>query len=354
MRKPKILIAPLNWGLGHATRCMPIINLLLNKGVEVQIASDGRAFHLLKKEYPNLILHELPSYNIIYKGSNVYGNMFWQLPKIQLAIQREKIAVRKIVQQQNIDIIISDNRFGCRNSLTKNIFITHQLNILLPSATLTKTISMFNQKMIKAFDVCWIPDYESKNKYSGTLSVAKNLENLQFIGPLSRMKKLDIEKKNEVVVVLSGPEPQRTYLQDLIIRQAKSIDKKFLIIGGMTEQQENIEFANNITFKSFMQSEELNQVMSSADMIICRSGYSTIMDLGMLGKQAILIPTPGQPEQEYLATYFMEQGTFYASAQKDFDLAKALLESEKYIGIEEAYSEELLTQAISELIGEVN
>lgn len=352
MREPRILIAPLNWGLGHATRCMPIINLLLEKGVEVQIASDGRALHLLKKEYPNLKIHELPGYNITYKGSNVYGNMFWQLPKIQLAIQREKIAIRKIVQQQNIDIIISDNRFGCRNSLTKNIFITHQLKILLPSTTLSKTVSKFNQKMIKAFDECWVPDHEFENKLSGDLSKVEHFENIQFIGPLSRMKKLDVDRKKEIVIVLSGPEPQRTYLQEMLIEQAQTINKRFLIIGGQTENQEDKDVAKNIRFKSFLQSNELNEVMAAAEMIICRSGYSTIMDLAVIGKQAILIPTPGQPEQEYLANYFDDSGIFYSMTQEDFDLEKALKKARAHAGISQVYSNEKLERALLDLIEE--
>ncbi len=350
MRQPRILIAPLNWGLGHATRCMPIINLLLNKGVEVQIASDGRAYHLLKKEYPNLLIHELPGYNITYKGSNVYGNMFWQLPKIQLAIQLEKIAIRKIVQAQNINIIISDNRFGCRNSLTKNIFITHQLKILLPSTTLSKTVSKFNQKMISAFDECWVPDNESENKLSGILSEIRDIENIKFIGPLSRMKKLNLQQKDQIVVVLSGPEPQRTYLQKLIIEQAKTINKRFLIIGGQTETHEDIEIANNIRFKSFMQSEELNEVMTAAEIIICRSGYSTIMDLAMIGRSAILIPTPGQPEQEYLATYFEEQGVFYSQSQNEFDIKTALEKVKGFTGIITNATFKLLEETIDNLV----
>ncbi len=350
MRKPRILITPLNWGLGHATRCMPIINLLLSKGIEIQIASDGRALHLLQKEYPQLLFHKLPSYNITYKGNNVYGNMFWQLPKIQLAIQLEKSAIRKIVQNHNIDIIISDNRFGCRNSLTKNIFITHQLKILLPSSALSKSISKLNQKMIRAFDECWVPDNEKENKLSGTLSDIDDFSNIKFIGPLSRMKPLNLNRNNQVVVVLSGPEPQRTYLQHLIIDQAKTIDKQFLIIGGQTENQENLELSNNIRFRSFMQSEELNQVMSAAAMIVCRSGYSTIMDLAMIGRPAILIPTPGQPEQEYLADYFMEKGVFYAQSQKELNLKASFLNANKYAGIKQKGDLEKLESVVLDLL----
>lgn len=350
IKSRRILIAPLNWGLGHATRCMPIINTLLNQGVEVQLASDGRAYHLLEKEYPQLVLHELPGYNITYKGENVYGNMFWQLPKIQLAIQKEKVAVRKIVQQQNIDLIISDNRFGCRNSDTTNIFITHQLKIMLPSKTISNTVSALNRKMINAFDECWIPDHENGNKLSGDLSVVKNLKNLKYIGPLSRMKPLEVTTSNEIVVVLSGPEPQRTYLQDKIMEQAKSISEQFLIIGGTTEKLEIKNIAENIRYQSFMTTEALNEVMSAAKMIICRSGYSTIMDLAKIGKTAILIPTPGQPEQEYLAAYFESKNIFYQQSQKELNLEKALSEVNNFTGIKTRSKEDKLSTTLESVL----
>lgn len=333
----RILVAPLNWGLGHATRCIPIIQELLAQKAEVVLASDGRALELLKKEFPELKALKLPAYNIQYVTGNMFFNIAYQLPKIIKAVIDEKRMVQKIVKEFKIDAIISDNRFGCRSKEVRSVFMTHQLRIKMPIGFLENWVASINHSFINKFDQCWIPDVEGSPNLSGILSHNISFPNLHFIGVLSRMEYEEIPKKYDAVVVLSGPEPQRTFLEKKIIRQLEQIPGHYLIVQGKTESEERIVLQNRITITSFMIGDQLNKAMLASDLVISRSGYSTIMDLAKLEKKAILIPTPGQTEQESLAEHFKAQNIFYCQSQEQLNLEKALLEVERYSGLNKAH-----------------
>jgi len=332
-KKNTILIAPLNWGLGHATRCIPLIQDFLQKDYQVLLASDGRALELLKIEFPNLVTIHLPSYNIFYPKRFFLLRMLLQFPKVVYAIIAEHMRIRKIVHQYQVDEILSDNRFGCFHSKCKSIFLTHQLQIIIPNQFLQTVIRWINKTWIRIFfRECWIPDVEGEPNLSGKLSHDLTMPNLHYIGILSRMQPLGVEKKYDWIAVLSGPEPQRSYLEQKIIAQAKANDKDHhaLIIGGKSEKKEQYHLVGNIQYISFFPSKELNRAMRAARVIICRSGYSTIMDLMKTGNNAILIPTPKQTEQEYLAQHFQEQGIFFTQSQEEFDLEYALEQAKHF------------------------
>lgn len=340
MNEPKkVLVASLNWGLGHATRCIPIIRFLQKQNVAVFLASDGRAFHLLEKEFPALPIFQLPAYGITYRTSNMMWNMAWQLPKMMRAIANEKKAIAKIVAKEKIDIIISDNRFGVFSQKTYNVFMTHQINLPIPVPLFQQIGNWLNRKMILRFDECWIPDFEKKPNLSGKLShgifsLKKNTawHGTKYIGCLSRMKKVEGKIKRKAIIILSGPEPQRTFLEKKIFEQAAELPFQFLLVKGQTERKEHFYFNENIEVISFLTSQELNQAIVESEIVISRSGYTTLMDLVALEKKAILIPTPGQMEQEYLARHFFEQKIFFTTTQKDFDLKNALEKVESFSG----------------------
>lgn len=326
-KEKKILITPLNWGLGHATRCIPLIQNYLQRDYDVLLASDGRALELLKIEFPNLQALELPSYNISYPQKFFLLRMLLQSPRVAYAIIAEHLRIRSLVKQYQIDEILSDNRFGCFHPQCKSIFMTHQLNIIIPNRVLQAIIRWINKSWIRTFfKECWIPDKEGKANLSGKLSHGTNMPNLHYIGILSRMKKVKAEKKYDWIAVLSGPEPQRTYLEEKIIEQVKKSDKnhKALIIGGKSEQRKQYQITPNIQYISFLSTQDLNRVMCASKVIICRSGYSTIMDLIKTQNRAILIPTPKQTEQEYLAQHFFQQHIFFTQSQEEFNLEYAL------------------------------
>lgn len=328
-----ILVAPLNWGLGHATRCMPIINHLLKRGINVILASDGNALNLLTKEYPQLPHVSLPSYDITYKTSNMFINIAPQVPKILNAIRLERKLLDTIISQYKIDAIISDNRYGLRHPSIPCVFITHQLNIIVPNQLLSSWTRWMNQRYIKQFTACWVPDYAEEPNLAGQLSHG-HWDNITYIGMLSRMHYQEQQAQHDILVVLSGPEPQRSILEQKIIQQAQNIDQQFIIVAGQTQDYTVEQLTPNIKRYSYMTSQALNATILNSKVIIARSGYSTVMDLVQLQcKQVILIPTPGQTEQEFLAERFYQQKQFYYQHQKDLNLTLALKELQNFSGL---------------------
>ena len=320
--KKRILVAPLNWGIGHATRCIPIINALLTEGFEPIIASDGQALRLLKKEFESLTFIKLPSYNIKYAKSKQWfkWHMLLQLPKIKKAIKRERNAIKQIVVDYNIQGIISDNRMGVISKQVPSVFITHQLNVL--SGNTTRLSTYFHDRYLKAFDMCWIPDFENTPNLSGLLGHDFNNKGLElkYIGPLSRLEKVALKPKYNILVLLSGPEPQRTLLEEQLLSSLINYNGKVIFVRGKIETEQTVMLETPFTIYNFMQTEELQNAINKSDLIISRSGYTTIMDLAKLGKQAFFIPTPGQFEQEYLADYLDKNGTIASCSQSDFTL----------------------------------
>ncbi len=330
--KKRILVTILNWGLGHVTRCIPIIRELLQQNTEVILASDGRALNLLKEEFPQLICLELPAYNITYRTNNMFWNIGTQLPKIAKAIFQEHQLIEKIVEKHRINAIISDNRYGCYSRKVQSIFLTHQINIKIPNHLIEQQIAYINKRCIQRFSACWIPDFEDEPNLAGSLSHGFSLKNVEYIGALSRMQYHERPKKYDVIAVLSGPEPQRTYLEQLLLEQMQDLSQQFLLVRGVTETYLEEQLTKNIKVISYLASERLNEAILESEVIISRSGYSTLMDLAYLQKRAILIATPGQTEQEYLAQHFQDQGIFYSQSQSNLNLKMALKEVESYKG----------------------
>ncbi|MGB0974958.1 MAG: glycosyltransferase, partial [Flavobacteriaceae bacterium] len=208
-----ILVAPLNWGLGHATRCIPIIKALIEHDFTPLIASDGEALALLQKEFPNLKSIELPSYNIRYTkhGAFLKWKFILNSPKLLYAVYQERQLIAALIKQHNISGIISDNRFGVRHHSITSVYITHQVNVL--SGYSTKLNSWLHQCIIAKFDECWIPDTPNNSALSGKLGQPNNKTlNLKHIGILSRFKKTEAAICYDYLILLSGPEPQRTIL----------------------------------------------------------------------------------------------------------------------------------------------
>ncbi len=319
----KILVAPLNWGLGHASRCIPIIYALKENNFTPIIASDGASLHLLRKEFPNDIFETLPDYQIQYseKGKNFKFKIFKQLPKLFFAIRKEKKIIKKIIQKHAISGIISDNRMGIFSDKIPSVYITHQVNVL--SGNTSWISSKFHQHFIKKYTECWVPDVSEGINLSGRLSHENaNLKNIKFIGPLTRFKKRDLPKKHDLLVVLSGPEPQRTLLEEKLLVELSEFKGAILLVKGLVEPEQKITTQNNFTFYNYMEADELEIAIQESKYVICRSGYSSIMDLAFLSAKAFLIPTPGQFEQEYLAKKLKKEGSVPSCAQHKFTLDK--------------------------------
>jgi uncharacterized protein (TIGR00661 family) len=335
-RQARILVAPLDWGLGHATRCIPIIRELLAQNCEVWLAGEGAQEKLLKIEFPELTFLQLPGYRIQYAKTarGLIWKMIQQGPKMQRAIRYEHRWLKKAVKEHGFDAVISDNRYGLYHSTTPCIFITHQLTIKTAKAKWTeKILQKRNYNYINKFAACWVPDAETENNLAGELShpLLKPAIPVHYIGMLSRFTKKNIEeKKSHLLIILSGPEPQRSLLEEKIINDISHYNYTATIVRGLPDSASVIPSTNMIKFINHLPGDEMNTAMEEAEYVINRSGYSSVMDIITLQKKSILIPTPGQTEQEYLGNYLMKKGMAVVIAQKDFSLDKALKAAAEY------------------------
>jgi len=320
--KKTILVAPLDWGLGHASRCIPIIRHFVQTGHNVLLAGNGRSAELLRIEFPLLPLFtDIPDYAITYPENENFTIHFiknsFRLLKI---IRDEQQWLNHFLNQQKVDWVISDNRYGLHNPAVKTFFITHQLHIPAPGYLRALT-NFINRSFIHRFNLCLVPDFAGEQNLSGALSHGKhNYNNLRYIGPLSRFGEFkgipdhDIlaheprqihnlhspQYQYEFTILISGPEPARTHFRALVVKLFAQSNKPCIMIEGKTEKKET-EVIGNLTIAPHLPESEFREKLLSSRYIICRSGYSTIMDLYYLGKKALLVPTPGQPEQLYLA-----------------------------------------------------
>ena len=331
--KKKILVAPLNWGLGHATRCIPIIEALENHGFEPIIASDGAALSLLKKEFPQLTAIELPPYHIEYakNGSFFKLKLLLQMLPMFRAVRSESKLVCALVKEYGISGIISDNRLGVFCKSVPCVFVTHQLSIL--TGNTTELSSALHKQFIKRYRECWVPDVKMSPNLSGKLGHTDDETlNLKYIGPISRLHKKAAVKKYDLMVLLSGAEQDRSALEEKLEAELANYNGNIIFIRGILGPNETVIKKGTITYHNFMSTAALEQAFNESEMVLCRSGYSTIMDLAKLGKKAFFIPTPGKYEQEYLAKKLKKAGLTPYASQSSFK-AKDLAKTQMYKGL---------------------
>jgi len=351
----KILIAPLDWGLGHATRCIPLIKHLQQIGCEVIVASDGEQLILLQQEFPGINTIPLKGYNAYYSKLKRWLplKILLQSPKFLLSIYQERKWLQKIIRDLEIDMVISDNRYGLYTKRVPCVFITHQLRIKAGSKWLEDLIQRINYRCINHYDECWIPDFEGKLNIAGVLSHPLKVPSVpvKYIGILSRFTcEQNLEKKYDYFFIISGPEPQRTIFEKKILEVVPKLIGSVMIARGKPGEQDIPHVPSNCTIVNHFATKEFQQVFSGSEFIISRSGYTTIMEILLLQKKSILIPTPGQTEQEYLAQHLMEQHWCYSCGQSDEVLSHinkskafqfifpALNESSLHITVEEFYN----------------
>lgn len=301
MESETVLVAPLHWGLGHATRCIPIIEQQLARGNRVIIAASGGPKAMLEDRFESCAFIDIPFMLITYpKDGNMVRHFFVRGPQLVLSIWREHLHLKTLIKTHGIDVVISDARFGLWNKTVKSIFITHQVQIKSP--VFQSLINGLNRWIMNRFDEVWIPDYEEKPGLAGELSHPKKMPlRYSYIGPLSRFKHpLNLKSENNnVVVLISGPEPQRSLFEKQMIKRFENSDQRVLILSGKPAKPNKLE-RGNITVVNHLNDQQLLDELKAAKLVIARSGYSTIMDFHVLGIKAEFISTPGQTEQEYL------------------------------------------------------
>jgi uncharacterized protein (TIGR00661 family) len=328
----KLLIAPLDWGLGHATRVIPLIKCLLTESCEIIIASEGEISQLLQKEFPELTFLPLKGYKIKYTNKKKWLplKIILQSPAILLSILQEHQWLKNVVKKYSINAVISDNRFGLYHSKIPSVYITHQVLIKTGNGFSGNIATKLHYGVIKKYSKCWVPDFVGPTNIAGELSHPPKVpNNIEYIGCFSRFEKIETPgSKYDVLVLLSGPEPQRTIFENLLLSQLNRFNGEVLFVRGMPAAPKNSLIqhatATNIRIENHLSAAELSFAIQQAKIVICRSGYSTVMDLIKLQKKAIMVPTPGQPEQEYLAEYLYQQELFYSTKQEDFSLERDL------------------------------
>jgi UDP-N-acetylglucosamine transferase subunit ALG13 len=318
------------------------------------LAGSGDSLELLRKEFPHLPVFSLPAYRPRYPAG---GSMTWamarQAPRFMHVISAEHQAVEKLILREKVDRLISDNRYGCWSARVPAAFITHQSNILMPKrfGWLHPIVRRLSHAMISRFHVCWIPDLPGDQSLAAAMSSfgPRHEINSEHIGWLSRFERRPgIRETCDLLAIFSGPEPQRTLFEDMLLPQLKASGLIFRIVRGLpgaTTPTEDPRIVN------FLTSSALQDEIESAKLVIARSGYSTVMDLHALGKKAVFVPTPGQTEQEYLASALTERKVAFHMAQNSFDLAAAILRSHDFSGFSPAAKNNLLTKAIAGFIG---
>ncbi len=340
-----VMVSPLDWGLGHATRCIPLIDALVARGMRVLLAGDGRSLQLLRRNYPEFPFEELPSYAVRYsKGRRHVLMLLRQLPHIIRTVKAEHQRTEELIDKYGLSAIISDNRYGPWTKRIPCVVMSHQLAVMPPDWLEFTRRSLFNRhmKLLHRFNQVWVPDFPGKAALSGTLTQAFPWPVfIHAVGPLSRFTgktapddySFDALKgrKPKVAVILSGPEPQRTILEEKILEQAITLNLDLWLVRGLPESNE-ITVENGVTRISFMDRPDLHRMLADAEVVISRSGYSSLLDYAAIGRnRLVLIPTPGQSEQEYLARYWAKMGWSVFQEQNTLDLGAAVEEAKTRI-----------------------
>ncbi len=346
--RERILYCVLDWGLGHATRSIPTIRALISAGCEVVIASDSFALAFLRAEFPSLHSHELPSYDVEYKSEHIIQNGIANSKRMRIAIKAEHDMIGEIVIKEKIDAIISDNRYGCYVPGIPSVLITHQLRFRTGNWFYDTIGRMMIRKLIRPFDSIWIPDTEERT-LSGELSMSDD-SRVRYIGWQSTLIRKDVDKQFAIAAILSGPEPMRSTLEAEIRTQFEMADAHCVLVRGAQGSDEERD-EKGVTVYDVLDREGINQLMNSASIILCRSGYSSLMDLQTVQSKAILVPTPGQPEQIYLAERMKRYPQYIIQLQGEIDIQGAIdqLESVEVNPVQPA-SSMLIDKAVRELI----
>ena len=277
------------------------------------------------------------------------------MPKLLLAIRHEKKWLKSVIAQYHISAVISDNRFGLYNKSVPCVFITHQLHIKSGFSIIDAIIQKLNYKLVNCFQECWVPDLEGINNLAGELSHPHLLPDVpvKCLGVLSRLTKTNYSEKYVVAIILSGPEPQRTIFEKIILNQIDGLEEPMVLVRGLPDEKTSLKHPHvNLTVFNHLGADALSSIMQQSEVILARSGYSTIMDLMSIGKKSILVPTPGQTEQEYLADYLFKKHLCITVSQEKFRLQETLTRASSFdyhIPENVNYNEAILSKWLKQL-----
>ncbi len=350
---PRILIGCLDWGLGHAARSLPVADALLELGATPVLASAGNAGAFLRAERPGLQYLPLPAYNIHYRSKNMVANIALQGPKLAYTAWREHQLLQHYIKAHQIDAVISDNRFGCFFRKVPSVFLTHQLHPIVPLPWLQPLANGLNRSFLYRFRECWVPDLPD-NGLSGALSHPPIAGiPTHYIGWLSRFTGLLAtaapEAPIDTLAVLSGPEPQRTRLEQALLAQYPQLPGRHTLVRGIPEEAPPRQ-EGGVAIINYLKGQALGEAIQNAAVVIGRPGYSSLMDWGMAQKKVLCIPTPGQTEQEYLAQRLHREGSIAVQSQSTLQLARGIEDAKASSGLQAADSGKLLHQNLNRFL----
>lgn len=334
----RILIAPLDWGLGHVSRCVPVIQHIISGGHQVFLAGNESQQKYLQSIFPDLPFLHLDGYDVQYATtkSGFMPKLLAQIPKIKKVIQKEHTWLQEQIKLHQIDAVISDNRYGLYSSLVPCVLLTHQLHILSGMGSwVDAQVQRWHYQYIEQFNQCWVVDVQEDNGLSGVLAHPKRLPAIptKYIGLLSQCAEQQhtvAEQTNYLLFLLSGAEPQRSILSDILWQQALAYEGNIIFVAGSIAAAIPKHIPGHIQYIPLATGATLIALINGADYVICRSGYSSIMDLAALHQKAILVPTPGQTEQEYLARQLHQAGQFLTADQHQFQLKRIMKEARAF------------------------
>lgn len=332
-----VLVTVLDWGLGHATRSIPVIRELVRRNIRITLAGEGPSLDILKTEFPGLPCRFLPGIQVRYPDSGKI--LLWTLKqplRFLIAIRKEHREFSKLVQELKPDAIISDNRYGAFSHHIPSFLICHQLNLQLPAGLriFKPLLDKLYLRLLKPFTEVWIPDVDNFPGLGGILSHSKN-ESIKklFIGPLSRIEDegnyiSDIGKRYDILVVIGGPEPQRSILEKRLLKELSLSGFSAIVLPGRPPGPDDNSYAN-IRIACNMPASEIRHHLMQSRYIVGRPGYSTLMDLCSVKRSALCIPTPGQTEQEYLGKLHSQAGHILTVNQNEKRILSFLPDLEK-------------------------
>lgn len=335
----RILMSPLNWGMGHCTRLIPMVRQLRARGHEVGVACVGGAHAVLKQEFPDMELHHAPDYPVPYSSRGwSYNKLFRSIPRTLGVMEQEKRLVAKLVQTGRYDLLISDNRFGFHRRGTPSFFISHQLRYAMPfnMTRVERITEHFNSHHHKNFERVIIPDNPpGELSLTGKLGQAlgESKARAYYAGILCSVKRYVLEEDIDYLVVVSGPQVQKRRFKEKLLRQLRQIRGRKVVVLGEPQRRRIYRPSKDLVILSYANRDEMARLLARARFIISRGGYTSVMEMAELGKRrGLFVPTPGQPEQEYLAKLYESRGWFPSVSQRRMNLMRDIPRARRYKG----------------------
>ena len=341
MEQKSVCIAPLDWGLGHATRCITLIRALESLQYKIYIATEGKHEAILKEAFPTATFLKLRGYRIWYTKQRalLIPGIIIQIPKIISAVFGEYKWLKKTANKYPFDLVISDNRFGFFHRKIKSVFITHQLELQTPFSWSTRLNQLITYGILKNYAACWVADMQPPHNLSGVLANPKYKPSIPiwYMNCLSRLhvdqptsEEQEKLETNEFLGIVSGPEPQRTLLENIFWEQGNDIGAPFVVVAGLPDNKDYNKKSKTGNLYPHLNGKSLAEEIKQAKYIICRGGYTTLMELIPFNKKLILVPTPGQTEQEYLAQYWQDKNWAITFSQNEFNLKTAIEKASQF------------------------